>query len=332
MTLTRVNSNGITDGTIADADVSASAAINKTKISGTAITAADTGTVTSALIADASVTDAKVANSAITTAKIADANVTSGKLASGAAVANIGYTPVNKAGDTVTGTLNFSGGGGTAAMPVRQTRFGYSSTYSVLQLGSPSSGQTISLYVDPASNNSGNFDGNGSELLVPQNFKFCSPTASNTTFLNPMRFEDGRVLTPNVPCFAARGLSNTSVNSHVSTTPSTLLFSNVYTNNGNHYNSATGRFTAPVAGHYYIAWNILVDNNALAGSISAVMLSKNGSGTGFVCYDENPGSRYQMMSQSMVIYLAANEYVEAVANSGYIHTGSETSWTGFLIG
>jgi hypothetical protein len=52
MTLTRVNSNGITE-------------IDKTKISGTAITAADTGTVTSAMIADGQITSAKIADATI---------------------------------------------------------------------------------------------------------------------------------------------------------------------------------------------------------------------------------------------------------------------------
>jgi hypothetical protein len=46
-----------------------------------------------------------LADGSITTAKIVDANVTGAKLASGAAVANIGYTPLNKAGDTITGGL-----------------------------------------------------------------------------------------------------------------------------------------------------------------------------------------------------------------------------------
>ena len=41
----------------------------------------------------------------VTTAKILDANVTAAKLASGAAVANIGYTPANIASPTFTGTV-----------------------------------------------------------------------------------------------------------------------------------------------------------------------------------------------------------------------------------
>jgi hypothetical protein len=48
---------------------------------------------------------AAIANAAITSALIADGNVTGAKLASGAAVANIGYTPANKAGDTFTGNV-----------------------------------------------------------------------------------------------------------------------------------------------------------------------------------------------------------------------------------
>lgn len=52
-----------------------------------------------------------IPDGAITTSKIYDASVTSGKLAAGVAVANLGYTPVNKAGDTISGALNFTGEG-----------------------------------------------------------------------------------------------------------------------------------------------------------------------------------------------------------------------------
>lgn len=46
-----------------------------------------------------------LAANSVTVSEISDGAVTSPKLASGAAVANIGYTPVNKAGDTMTGNL-----------------------------------------------------------------------------------------------------------------------------------------------------------------------------------------------------------------------------------
>jgi hypothetical protein len=58
--------------TILNADINASAAIDKTKISGTAITAADTGTVTSTMIADGAITNADInAAAAIALSKLA---------------------------------------------------------------------------------------------------------------------------------------------------------------------------------------------------------------------------------------------------------------------
>jgi hypothetical protein len=91
-----ITSAMIADGSIVDADVNASAAIAKTKIAGTAITAADTGTVTSTMIldgtiatgdiADGAITTAKIADGAVATVDIADGAVTSAKIADGAIV------------------------------------------------------------------------------------------------------------------------------------------------------------------------------------------------------------------------------------------------------
>lgn len=65
-----VTSDKILDGTILNVDISASAAIDKTKIAGTAITAADTGTVTNTIIADGAVTSAKILDGTIVNADI----------------------------------------------------------------------------------------------------------------------------------------------------------------------------------------------------------------------------------------------------------------------
>jgi hypothetical protein len=66
-----VTSAKIADGTIVNADINAAAAIDKTKISGTAITAGDTGTVTSTMIADGTILNADInASAAIAGTKI----------------------------------------------------------------------------------------------------------------------------------------------------------------------------------------------------------------------------------------------------------------------
>lgn len=66
-----VTSTMIANGTIVNADINASAAIDATKISGTAITAGDTGTVTSTMIANGTILNADVnASAGITYGKL----------------------------------------------------------------------------------------------------------------------------------------------------------------------------------------------------------------------------------------------------------------------
>ena len=74
-----ITSANITNGTIVNEDINASAAIDKTKISGTAITAADSGTVTSTMIADGTIVNADInASAAIDKTKISGTAITAG--------------------------------------------------------------------------------------------------------------------------------------------------------------------------------------------------------------------------------------------------------------
>jgi hypothetical protein len=107
-----VTSTMILDGTIVNADINSSAAIAATKISGTAITAADTGTVTNTMLAG-SIAPAKVTGTAITAADtgtvtstmIADGTIVNADINSAAAIAStkISGTAVTQ-GDTGTVT------------------------------------------------------------------------------------------------------------------------------------------------------------------------------------------------------------------------------------
>ena len=85
--------SAIAAGVIVDADINASAAIDKTKISGTAVTVADTGTVTSTMIADGTILNADInasaaiaysklnLNGTITSADIVDGTIVAGDIA-----------------------------------------------------------------------------------------------------------------------------------------------------------------------------------------------------------------------------------------------------------
>ena len=91
-----VTSDNIADGTIVNADVNASAAIDPTKIAGTAVITTDLrlsdtrtptdGTVTTAKLVDSAVTSAKIADGTIATGDIADSAITSAKIADGTIV------------------------------------------------------------------------------------------------------------------------------------------------------------------------------------------------------------------------------------------------------
>ena len=85
--------SAIAAGVIVNADVNAAAAIDKTKISGTAVTVADTGTVTSTMLLDGTILNADInasagitygklsLNSSITSADIVDGTIVAGDIA-----------------------------------------------------------------------------------------------------------------------------------------------------------------------------------------------------------------------------------------------------------
>jgi len=103
-------------GAIVNADINASAAIDKTKISGTAITAGDTGTVTSTMIADGAIVNADVNASAgiaysklslggtITSADIVDGTIVNTDINASAAIAlsKLAVDPLARANHTGT--------------------------------------------------------------------------------------------------------------------------------------------------------------------------------------------------------------------------------------
>jgi hypothetical protein len=62
-----------------------------------------------------------------------------GRLATGAAVANLGYTPLNKAGDTMTGDLNLNS---SSILKINSGNFAYNMAYTYSDAGTTSSANT----------------------------------------------------------------------------------------------------------------------------------------------------------------------------------------------
>ena len=139
-----VTSAKIADGTIVNADINSSAAIDKTKISGTAITAGDTGTVTSTMILDGTIVNADInASAAIDKTKISGTAITAGDtgtvtstmIANDTIVnadintsAQIAYGKLNLANSVVNADIN-------ASAAIDWTKLAISSTVSATELG-----------------------------------------------------------------------------------------------------------------------------------------------------------------------------------------------------
>jgi hypothetical protein len=114
-----ITSAKIANGTIVDADINASAAITATKISGTAVTQADTGTVTSTMIANGTIVNADINASAaiaktkldlggtITSADIVDGTIVASDIADGTiTAAKLVSDPYARANHTGTQTAS----------------------------------------------------------------------------------------------------------------------------------------------------------------------------------------------------------------------------------
>lgn len=137
----------------------------------------------------------------------------------------------------------------------------------------------------------------------------------------------GRVTKPYQPSFFASG------NQGFQTTASggTIVLDTTSFNVGSHYSTSTGRFTAPVAGKYFVSFTCYTQ------STGTITLKKNGSDftvtdVAFLYLPNNVSARSGGISG--LIHLNANDYIHFGARNNqqvYYYQG-HTTFSAFLIG
>ena len=149
----------------------------------------------------------------------------------------------------------------------------------------------------------------------------------NNTGTSVMTFDaDGRITTPNRPSFFATrsaGLYNTN--------NGTIVFNSVQHNDGDHYNSATGIFTAPIAGNYLLTFSLISGNTSLVEGEIAINNSRRLNQRN---YSSSNGTQ-NGVSGAMVIKLQANDTAKVILHgnsSVYGQAGYYDTFSGCLIG
>ena len=138
---------------------------------------------------------------------------------------------------------------------------------------------------------------------------------------------EGYVTKSNHPCFdAVRNSGHMSAQTYIN-------YNTVKANNGGHYNSSNGRFTAPVAGYYFFSWTSIKNNT---NAVTRLYIHKNGSATyGNRHLRLDSGQDYgDNGTMTAVIQLAVNDYVQIYLEAGSIYGATEEYciFNGYLLG
>ena len=140
-------------------------------------------------------------------------------------------------------------------------------------------------------------------------------------------YPNGVVSLPKLPCFSVYKYDNSNqVSSGV------YIFNTVVHNNGSHYNSSNGRFTAPVDGYYFFYFVLQGYGGGTGGR--HVRIQVNGTdywnqGTNTPFYDEMAGA-HGNFGMGQGVYMSADDYATVVSNAQ--HRGMQSGFSGFLVG
>jgi hypothetical protein len=228
-----------------------------------------------------------------------DASVTAVKLSSTAITDKLGYTPVNKAGDSISGTLTVDGG----------------SSLSVIAKAVSSSVQ-IKLERTTSSAGVG---------YIGADSSYCFRAFDSTLSYAGLNVDNsGRVTKPYQPTVKLSGAGG-SVNNAVGLI--TTFSVAEYTGLANHWSSS--RFTAPVSGRYFIS----MMGNAICDSttVSIEVRKNNAAVIGYYYNASGAANTWQSVGSYTTVYLSAGDYIEFYNRNGVLRFDS-SNWFNACIG
>lgn len=237
-------------------------------------------------------------------ARIADGAVTAAKLASTAVTDKLGYTPLNKAGDTITSDL-YLGNGTTSGATIRMPD---------ANMGGK---QRFSFY---------NWDGNVqiTRRASDWTYQACDFQIDNL----------GRVTTPSQVFFSARTITTGTT---AISTDAVISFPNVTKTVGSGYDQSTSRFTAPVDGVYLFTVSCTMQGQGTGGTYNAIYFDGPSNLSSIrLRMPGNMGTNiWAGINGAVQVYLLKNDSVQL---RGYTDNGTmniqsgEGTWTGRLVG
>ena len=243
------------------------------------------------------------------------ANIPAGALASGAATTNLGYTPLNKSGASMTGALQITQGS-VGSPPIALT----GNTNTGIYFNNDNT-----VRITTAGTERGRFDPSG-------------------------RFLKGTSQTAGSPMFQGHGTGGWLYNNNIgSGTSWQELNTNFgwtgYQRNGNGFSYNNGRYTAPVAGHYHFQWLTYAHNDNSWNNTNGYIhmaLGKNGNVNPWsgrcphgIWMHGNGSPHPSGISWRVDLYLSAGDYASVFPNwtnnNSRFHS-SHSFFNGYLIG
>ena len=146
-------------------------------------------------------------------------------------------------------------------------------------------------------------------------------TASVGTLAERMRIDSSGYITKPYQPMASVNYTGASIGAF-----NPILYNNVLLNDGNCYNSSTGRFTCPVAGRYRVQANDMSVFQAATGCY--LIVNKNGSAVSGIGYSRADGVAHNHASITAIIQCAVGDYLtlqQATSSfgNGYNHATFE---------